>query len=77
VNQIIQKNYFNIYLLNFLIISSNKNKKSFIVYRLDYNSKYIIIIDIFNLSITPNYLLRFVITQLVVSIKLQPIDLFT
>jgi hypothetical protein len=76
VNQTIQKNYLNVYLLNFLIISSSKSKKSLVVYRLDYNSKYIIIIDAFNLSITPDYLSRFIIAQLVISVELQSIDLF-
>jgi hypothetical protein len=76
INQIIQKNYLDIYLLNFLIINNNKGEKSLIVYRFDYNNKYITIIDIFNLLITPNYLLRFVATQLVISIEFQPIDLF-
>jgi hypothetical protein len=76
MNQIIQKSYLNIYLLNFLIINSNKSEKSFIVYRIDYNSKYITIIDVFNLSIIPDYLSRFIITQLVVSVEFQLIDLF-
>jgi hypothetical protein len=76
MNQIIQKNYLDVYLLNFLIISGSKSKKSLVVYRLDYNSKYITIIDTFNLSITLDYLSRFVAAQLVVSIELQPIDLF-
>jgi hypothetical protein len=76
INQIIQKNYLDVYLLNFLIISGSKSKKSLVVYRLDYSSKYIIVIDAFNLSITPDYLSRFIVVQLVISIEFQPIDLF-
>jgi hypothetical protein len=51
-------------------------KKNLIVYRFDYNSKYIIIINAFNLSITPDYLSRFVAAQLAISVEFQPIDLF-
>jgi hypothetical protein len=60
MNQIIQKNYLDVYLLNFLIISGNKGEESLVVYRLDYSSKYIIIIDAFNLSIILDYPSRFV-----------------
>jgi hypothetical protein len=69
VNQTIQKNYLDVYLLNFLIISGGKGEESLVAHGLDYNSKCITVIDTFNLSITPDYPSRFVAAQLVIGVE--------
>jgi len=75
VNNLIEKDNYSIYLLYFSIVNNNNNKESFIAYRLYYNKKRLIIIEIFLLFKVANYLLSLVLYYLIIDLLLKSINL--
>ncbi len=77
VNIFVEKNSNNVYLLQISVVDSNKNKDSFIAYRLNYGRKDLDIVQIFALFKTFNNLTDFIAKNFAINFLFNFVDLFS
>jgi len=76
VNDLIEKDNYNVHLFYFLIVDNNNNEENFITYKFYYDDERFIVIEIFSLFKVANYLLSLVSYYLVIDFLLESINLF-